>query len=120
MPRSMSRADGGRLELGDALDGGTVINLKVSPGCVNDLPARYKDYVYCYQWFMCSKQLPDKAFRPVPDDGVPNLPAGGNAQPWRLKAVRQGETGHESAPQPAAALVDAGELCSPTQFFQRL
>jgi hypothetical protein len=104
----------------DALDGGTVISLKVPPGCFNDLPARYKDYVYCYQWFMCPKQLPDKAFRPVPDNRVPDLTAGGDAQPWRLKAVRHGETGHESAPQPVAALVDADELSSPTQCFQRL
>ena len=59
---------------------------------------------------MASKELSNEPFRPVPDHGVANLLAGGDAQPRRSELVCQGETGHEAASQPGAAFVDPRKI----------
>jgi hypothetical protein len=90
----------------DAPEGSKVIGFKISPRGVDHLAARNNNYVYACQWFMGLEQLPHESFRPVSDHRIPNLLARGDAQPWRPKLVGQGETGHEAAALPVAALED--------------
>ena len=102
----------------DALKSGTVICLEIRPGGVNHLTARHKDYVHRFRRRMGPEQLARESFRPVAGHGVPHLGAGRDAQTGRFQAIRQGETGHEPAPQLQTPVEHPGELRPPTQFVR--
>jgi hypothetical protein len=103
----------------DSLKCGTIIRFDTRPGRGDHLAAWNDHYIYAIQRFTGSEKLSNPAFRPVANDRVPDLLAGGDAQTWRRQPVGQGETGHEPAAQPDALLVDPGVLGPPAQFLVR-
>src|SRR5687768_15284782 len=87
--------DGTRSLFFKALECSTVVGFNVPPGGIDHLPARNNDNVDPCQWFTAPEELANEAFRPVPDNGVPNLVAGCDAEARRTDLVWQGEAGHE-------------------------
>src|SRR5258707_7322601 len=105
-------------KLGDALESGTVIGLEIRPGGANHLASRHKDYIYGFQWRMGSKQLSHQALRSIAGDGVAHLGTGGDSETGALQPIREGETGHETAPQTDAALAYPCKLRPPGQLVR--
>jgi hypothetical protein len=92
------------------LQSGTVIRFEMPPiGVCHLAPGNNHDVDIC-QWFMASEELSNKPLRAITDDSIPNLVAGRNAESRGAERVREGETGHETSPQPSAALVHAGKI----------
>ena len=99
-----------------SLEGSTVVRFNVSPRCIHYLATRNDNYVYSCQYFMASKQLSNQPFRPIPSHGITDLLAGRYAKTRRTEFIWQGETGHETAAKPSAALVDPGKFRAPPQL----